>query len=127
MRLDPDKLTISKCRYPEYRVPPHTSSKSTQRAARASTCCHVSCSFRPHLPAEVSSYAITCPAAPDLASLLKRAPALPRVPQLRNSLPCRGGLRRFYVSHCCGLCFPKGKTSVLSRLPRPPVVCGPQK
>jgi hypothetical protein len=40
------------CRHPEDRVPPHTSSKSRQGSERASTCCHICCSFGPHLPIE---------------------------------------------------------------------------
>jgi hypothetical protein len=102
------------CRHPEDRVPPHTSSKSRQGAGRASTRCHVSCSFGPHLPAEVSSGtatfpaapapmlphgpeprllaelssgAVTCSSAPDLASLSRCALALPRVPWLRTLPP----------------------------------------
>jgi hypothetical protein len=42
-----------------------------QRVVRASKCCHVSCSFGPHLPAEVGFGAATCPAASDLTSLLR--------------------------------------------------------
>jgi hypothetical protein len=57
------------CRYLE--VPPHISSKSRQGAGHASTRCHVSCSFRPHLPVEVGSGAVTCPSAPVLASLMR--------------------------------------------------------
>jgi hypothetical protein len=59
------------CQYPEDWVPPRTSSKSRQGAGRASTRCHVSCSFGPHLLAEVGSGATTCLAAPDLTSLLR--------------------------------------------------------
>jgi hypothetical protein len=59
------------CWYPEDRVPPHTSSKSRQRAVRASTCCHISCIFGPHLPAEVGSRATMCSTAPDLTTLLR--------------------------------------------------------
>jgi hypothetical protein len=59
------------CRYPKDRVTPYTSSKSRQGARRASTCCHISCSFGPHHPTEVGSGTTTCPAAPDLASLLR--------------------------------------------------------
>jgi hypothetical protein len=56
--------------YPEDRVPPHSSSKSRE-AGRASTRCHISCSFGPHLPVEVCSGATTCPTALDLVSLLR--------------------------------------------------------
>jgi hypothetical protein len=58
-------------KYPEDRVPPHISSKSGQVAGCASTRCNINCSFGPHLPAEVGSGATTCPAAPDLTSLLR--------------------------------------------------------
>jgi hypothetical protein len=54
--------------------------------------CHVSYNFRPHLPAEVGSRAATCPTAPDLTSLLRWAPALPRA-----SPPCWVELRRCHM------------------------------
>jgi hypothetical protein len=69
------------CRHPKDRVPPHTRSNSRQGAGRASTRCHASCNFRPHLPAEVWFGAATCPTA-------------------RTSPPCRGELR------CCHM--PRG-------------------
>jgi hypothetical protein len=43
--------------------------------------CHVPCSSGPRLHVEEGSGAITCPTAPDPASLLGRAPTLPHVPQ----------------------------------------------
>jgi hypothetical protein len=52
---------------------------------------HVSCSTGPCLPAEVGSGAATCPVALDLASLIGRAPAQPRVPWLWTRLPARLG------------------------------------
>jgi hypothetical protein len=52
--------TLRTCRYPEDRVPPHTSSKSRQGAWRASMRCRVRYSFGPHLPAEVGFGAATC-------------------------------------------------------------------
>jgi hypothetical protein len=81
------------CRHPKDRVPPYTTSKSRQGAGRASTRCHVSCTFGPHLLVKVGSGTVTCPTAPDLASLLRRAPLPPRVPQLQTSPPCWGELR----------------------------------
>jgi hypothetical protein len=60
---------------------PYTSSKSRQGAGRASTRCHVTCSF--HLPVEVGSRVVTCPATPDLTSLSRWDPALSRVPWLQ--------------------------------------------
>jgi hypothetical protein len=49
---------------------------------------HTGCSFGPHLPAEVSSGAATCPMAPDLTSLPRWALALPHVTWLQ-ALPPR--------------------------------------
>jgi hypothetical protein len=42
------------------------------------------CSTRPYLPVKVSSGAVTCPMASDLASPIGRAPTPPCVPWLRN-------------------------------------------
>jgi hypothetical protein len=42
---------------------------------------------------------VTCPAAPDPASLLRRALALPRVSRFRTPPPCSGGLWCCHVSH----------------------------
>jgi hypothetical protein len=67
--------------------------------------CHVSCSFVPHLPVEVGSGVATCPAAPDLASLLRWAPVSPRVPQLRTSPPCWSELQQCHVPHSLGPCL----------------------
>jgi hypothetical protein len=68
----------------------------------------------PHLLAELSSDAATCSSAPGLASLLRWAPTLPRVPwlslperrapalphvsHLPTSPPCQGGLRSCHVA-----------------------------
>jgi hypothetical protein len=43
--------------------------------------------------------AATCPTAPDLASLLRRAPTLPCVPWLWAPPPWRGGLRLCLMFH----------------------------
>jgi hypothetical protein len=71
---------------------------------------------RPHRLAELSSDVAMRSSTSDLASLLRWAPSLPhvlwlrlclperraltlpRVPQLRTSHPCRGGLRRCHVA-----------------------------
>jgi hypothetical protein len=53
---------------------------------------HVSCSLGPRLPTEEGSGAAMCLAAPDLASLLRKAPVLSCVMLPQTSLPCRGGL-----------------------------------
>jgi hypothetical protein len=82
-------------------------------------CYHVSRGPRPCLPTEVGSGATTCPAAPYLTSLLRWAPTLPCVPQLRSSLPCRGGLRHFHLSHGSGIFLPKGRAPMLPCVPRP--------
>jgi hypothetical protein len=50
--------------------------------------------------------ATMCPAASDPASLLRWAPALPRVPQLRTPPPCRGELRCCHVPISFGPHFP---------------------
>jgi hypothetical protein len=52
----------------------------------------------PHLLAELSSGAATCSSAPDLTSLSRWTPTLPRVLQLWISPPCRGRLRRCHVA-----------------------------
>jgi hypothetical protein len=113
------------CQYPEDRVPPHTRSKSKQGARRASSRCHIRCSFGPHLPVEVDSGADMRHAASNLSSLLRRAPVLPRVPQIWTSLLCRGGLRCFHVSHGSELYFPKGRASMLPCLSWSPAGCRP--
>jgi hypothetical protein len=81
-------IPVGVCRHHEDRVPPHTSSKSRQGAGRVSTRCHISCSFGPHLPVEVGFGATTCPVAPNLTSLLRLAPVLPRGPWPQASSPC---------------------------------------
>jgi hypothetical protein len=53
--------------------------------------CHVSHGSGSCLFARDGSGAATYPAAPDPASLLERAPALPHVPQHKTSPPCSGG------------------------------------
>jgi hypothetical protein len=47
----------------------------------------------------VLSQVAMCPVAPDLASLLGRAPTLPRVPWLQTPPPFSKGLRCCHVSH----------------------------
>jgi hypothetical protein len=63
---------------------------------------HVSYGFRPRLPVEVGSGAITCPTAPDLTSRLRWALALPCVIWLRTSPPGWGELRRCHVPRGSG-------------------------
>jgi hypothetical protein len=58
---------------------------------RNKTYCHMPRSFGPYLPAWEGSDAATCSAATDLASLLGRAPALPRAPRPQTRLLAREG------------------------------------
>jgi hypothetical protein len=69
-------------KYPTYR----RESKANSRIY-----CNVYHSSRPRLPAEESSDTATCHVAPDSASLLGRAPALPHVTQLRTRFPGEDG------------------------------------
>jgi hypothetical protein len=85
------------CRYPTDWIPPYISFKSIQWAGHVSTRCHVPYSSGPHLPVDVGSDAITCPATPYLTFLSRWALILPRVPRSRTSPHCRGGLRRCHV------------------------------
>jgi hypothetical protein len=62
-------------------------------------CCQVFRDSRSCLPAQEGSGAATCPVAPDPASLLRRAPTLPRVLRHRPPPPCSGGLRCCHVSY----------------------------
>jgi hypothetical protein len=86
------------CRFPADRVAPCMNFKTRQGARCAPTRCHVSHSSRPCLPAQAGSNAAACPMAPDPASLLRRAPTLPCVPQLRTSSRLWGGLQHCHVS-----------------------------
>jgi hypothetical protein len=75
------------CQYPADLVPPHITFKLRQGAGRASLHCHVSCSFGPHLPAEVGSGASMCPVAPNLATLPRWSLTLLCVPRPQTSSP----------------------------------------
>jgi hypothetical protein len=68
--------------------------------------CHVSHDTGPCLPAWEGSDTATCSMAPDPASLLGRASALPHVPRHRTPPPCSGGLGRCHVSHGTRSCLP---------------------
>jgi hypothetical protein len=65
--------------------------KKSSRACNHARCHVLSCSG-PYLPVEASSGAATCAAAPNLASLPRRALVLPHVSRLWTSPPCRGGI-----------------------------------
>jgi hypothetical protein len=69
------------------------------------TYCHMSYNVRSCLSAREGSGAATCPTALNPASLLRRAPTLPHVPQLQILPPYSGGLRRCHVSCGSGSCL----------------------
>jgi hypothetical protein len=133
------------CRYPADRIPPHTSFKSRQRAGRASTRYHVSCSSGPCLPIKMDSGTAMCPTTLNLTSLSRWAPALPRVPRPCTSPPDRDGIWCHHVSRGSRPCHPteessgavtcpmasdptsmRGRALVLPRISRPSVGYGPQ-
>jgi hypothetical protein len=87
------------CRYPEYRVPPHASSKSRRRARRALMRAHVSRGSSSCLPAQGSSRATMCPVAPAPASRLRAAPMPPCVRWLQLPPLGSGQRRGRHVSH----------------------------
>jgi hypothetical protein len=108
-------------------------------------CCHVPYGSKAHLAAEAGFGAATCPVAPNLAILLRWAPALPHVQWLRTSPPYQGALQRCYASNGFGPHLPAevgsravacpmtpdpaswlGRVSVLPRVPWFPVGRGPQ-
>jgi hypothetical protein len=68
-------------------------------------CCHVPHGSGPWLPTREGSGASTCLVALDPASLLRRAPALPRTPWLWTLPPCSGGLRHHHVPRGFKLCL----------------------
>jgi hypothetical protein len=78
--------------------------------------CPVS-SVGPCLPIEAGSGAATCPTAPDLASLLGRAPVLSRVTRLQTPPPYSEGLRCCYVSHSSGPRLPTREGSGAAMCP----------
>jgi hypothetical protein len=105
-------------------------------------CCHVACGLRPHLLAELSSGAVTCSSAPDLASLLRWALALPRVPWLRVLPPRKESSDAITCSSAPDLASLPMWASALSRgpglasprgglwcchVPTPPAGYGPQE
>jgi hypothetical protein len=69
-------------------------------------CYHVSHGPEPRLLAELSSDAVTCSSAPDLASLSRWSPVLPRGPGLASP---REELWRCHVSYGSGFCLPRGE------------------
>jgi hypothetical protein len=64
----------------------------------------------------VHPHAVTQAVALDHTSLQRWAPALLRVPQLRASPPCRGGLRRCHVSQGSRLYLPERRAPALPRV-----------
>jgi hypothetical protein len=77
-------------------------------------------SARSCLPARECFGTATGPAALDPASLLERAPTLPRVPWLGILPPCSGGLRRCHVSHGSDYCLPVWEGSDAAMCPTDP-------
>jgi hypothetical protein len=75
------------CRYPSDQVLLHINFKSRQVAGRASTLCHMPYDSGPRLSIEIGFGAVICPIALDLASRLRWAPTLPRVPRLQTLPP----------------------------------------
>jgi hypothetical protein len=55
---------------------------------------------------------------PGLCFSERRAPAPPRVPQLRASPPCRGGHRYCHMTHGSGLCLLERRAPTLPRVPQ---------
>jgi hypothetical protein len=82
------------CRYPADQVTPHTG-LNPRRGRRTAT----------------------CPIAPNLTSLLGRAPVLLRVPRLRILPPYLGGLWRCHVSRGFGSCLPVWEGSSAATCP----------
>jgi hypothetical protein len=81
------------CRYPEDRLPLHTSIKLSQRTGRAPTRRHVTYSTRRCLPVKVGSRVATCPVTLDPTFLIGRAPTPSCVLWLRTLPPYNEGLR----------------------------------
>jgi hypothetical protein len=77
----------------------------------------VSCSLGPRLPVEVDSGAATCPVAPGLASLLRWAPVLPRVPWHRALPPREESSGTVTCSSALDLTSLPRWAPVLSRIP----------
>jgi hypothetical protein len=103
---------------------PHTGFKSKQGAWCDATRYHVSRSSGPCLPALEGSGATMCFVAPDLASLLRRAPVLPRVPWLRTPPLRWGGLQCCHVSHGSEPHLPTKEGSGGAMYPT--TLCGPR-
>jgi hypothetical protein len=89
--------------------------------------CHVPRGFGSCLSAREGSGVATCPAAPDPASLLGRALALPHVPRLWILPPCSRGLQRCHVSHGTGPRLPAWEGSSAVMCPRLSVGHRPQE
>jgi hypothetical protein len=75
---------------------------------------------RPYLPAREVSDAAMCLVALDPVSLLRRAPALPRIPCLQILPHCSEGLRHCHVSHGSRSCLPAREGSDAATCPTAP-------
>jgi hypothetical protein len=81
------------------------------------TYCHMPYITGSCLPAWEGSGAATCSTAPDHASLLGRAPTLPRAPRLRILPLCSGGLWCCHVSYGSGSYLPTREGSGAATCP----------
>jgi hypothetical protein len=80
------------------------------------TYCHMPYIIGSYNPAREGTNAATCPTALDLASLLGRAPVLPRVMRLWILPPYSGGLWCCHVSRSSRSCLPaqEGSSAAMS-------------
>jgi hypothetical protein len=77
---------------------PGTPTNRLKSKIRSKTYYHMSYSSESLLPARQGSGVATCPVTLNPASLLRRAPVLPRALWLRTTPPCLGELQRSHVS-----------------------------
>jgi hypothetical protein len=96
---------------------PYASSKLRQEARCVTTHCRVSSGTGPCCPIREGSSTATRLATLDPASLLGRAPVLPRVPWLRIPPPRSGGLRCHNVSRGFGSRLPAREGSNAATYP----------
>jgi hypothetical protein len=81
--------------------------------------CHVFHGSRSRIPTQEGSGVATCPMATDSASLLGRAPVLPRVSRLRTHLPARDGSGSTTCPAAPDPASLLGRAPALPRVPRP--------
>jgi hypothetical protein len=83
-------------------------------------CYHMSCGSGSFLPTREGTGIATCPVAPNPASLLTRAPTLPRIPRHQTSPPYSGGLWHCHVSYGNESCLPAWEGSSVATCPTTP-------